>query len=62
LIETLQIKILEKIGSYGQSIESVKKEMNMMQDSFAKMVPDIAKKSLWSSTVGKVNKTSKKKI
>ena len=37
-IDKLQIAILEKVGSYGQNLESVKKEMSMMQDSFSKMV------------------------
>ncbi|VVB82741.1 Uncharacterised protein [uncultured archaeon] len=38
MIDKLQIAILEKVGSYGQNLESVKKEMSMMQDSFSKMV------------------------
>jgi len=38
IIDKLQIAILEKVGSYGQNLESVKKEMSMMQDSFSKMV------------------------
>ena len=37
-IDKLQIAILEKVGSYGQNLESVKKEMSMMQDSFSKMI------------------------
>ena len=43
IIENLQIKILEKIGSYGQGLESIKKEMTMMQDSFSKTLPILAK-------------------
>ena len=38
IIDKLQIAILEKVGSYGQNLESVKKEMSMMQDSFSKMI------------------------
>ncbi len=38
IMDKLQIAILEKVGSYGQNLESVKKEMSMMQDSFSKMV------------------------
>jgi hypothetical protein len=38
MIDKLQIAILEKVGSYGQNLESVKKEMSMMQDSFSKMI------------------------
>ncbi len=45
IIDRLQASILEKVGGYGQGIESVRKEMNMMQDSFSKMVNNIAEKS-----------------
>ena len=37
-IDKLQMTILEKIGSYGNNLESIKKEMAMMQDSFGKVV------------------------
>lgn len=37
-IDRLQSAILEKVGSYGRGLDSVKKEMGMMQDSFGKMV------------------------
>ncbi len=39
IIDKLQIAILEKIGSYGKDIQSIKNEMGMMQESFEKMVP-----------------------
>jgi hypothetical protein len=38
VFDKLQITILEKIGSYGQNLELIKKEMNMVQDSFSKIV------------------------
>ena len=38
IIDKLQIAILEKIGSYGQNLEGIKKEMSMMQDSFSKVI------------------------
>jgi hypothetical protein len=38
IIDRLQLAILEKVGSYGNNLESIKKEMSMMQDSFSKMV------------------------
>ncbi|MBT96631.1 hypothetical protein CMI49_00840 [Candidatus Pacearchaeota archaeon] len=41
-IDKLQIAILEKVGSYGEDLGSIKKEMGMMQDSFGKMVNPIA--------------------
>ena len=44
VMDNLQIKILEKIGSYGYGIEGIKKEMEMMQDSFSKMIPEMVKK------------------
>ncbi len=44
MIDKLQITILEKIGSYGKDIENTKKEMEMMQESFSKVLPEIAKK------------------
>lgn len=36
VIDRLQSAILEKIGSYGSDLDSIKKEMSMMQDSFTK--------------------------
>lgn len=59
-IDKLQIAILEKIGSYGANLNSIKKEMSMMQDSFGKIVnPAVKKKAtLMNQTVKK--KSSKK--
>jgi len=37
-IDKLQIAILEKIGSYGRGIDTLKKEMEMVQNSFGKIV------------------------
>jgi hypothetical protein len=45
VIDKLQIAILEKIGSYGRNLESIKNEMNMMQESFEKMVPALHEKN-----------------
>jgi DNA-binding transcriptional MerR regulator len=44
IMDKLQIAILEKVGSYGENLESIKKEMGMMQDSFSKTLPELAKK------------------
>ena len=38
IIDKLQISILDKIGSYGKNLESIKDEMSMMQDSFGKII------------------------
>jgi len=43
-IDNLQSAILEKVGSYGRGLEGVKKEMSMVQDSFGKIVNDLADK------------------
>ncbi len=37
-MDRLQAAILEKVGKYGGTLESIKKEMSMMQNSFGKMV------------------------
>jgi hypothetical protein len=50
IIDKLQIAILEKIGSYGQSIEGIKKEMEMIEDSFSKVIPELRKKNTSIST------------
>jgi len=42
IIDRLQASILEKIGSYGQGLETVRKEMGMMQESFGKVVNQVA--------------------
>ncbi|MBI2043502.1 hypothetical protein HYT25_03885 [Candidatus Pacearchaeota archaeon] len=44
LMDTLQIQILEKVGSYGRKLEQTEKEMEMMQDSFSKVVPSLVGK------------------
>jgi hypothetical protein len=46
IIDQLQISILERIGSYGKNLDTIRKEMSMMQDSFGKAVnPLFDKKS-----------------
>lgn len=61
IIETLQIKILEKVGSYGDGLESIKKEMTMMQDSFSKTLPILAK-SYMEKPVKKTSTPKKKEV
>lgn len=66
LMDKLQAAILEKIGSYGNNLESIKKEMSMMQNSFSKTLNplvDIAEgkhKTKNSSDSRAHKKTSKK--
>jgi len=45
MIDRLQIAVLQKVGSYGENLESIKKEMSMMQDSFGKMINTVADNS-----------------
>ena len=45
IIDDLQTSILEKVGMYGKGLENVKKEMNMIEDSFSKMVDKIMDKT-----------------
>ncbi len=42
IIDNLQIKILEQVGNYGNNLNNIKKEMEMMQDSFSKTLPKFA--------------------
>lgn len=39
IINKLQLAILDKVGSYGKNLDNIKKEMNMMQESFRKTAP-----------------------
>jgi len=43
-IDQLQLSILDKIGSYGKNISSIKKEMEMIQDSFGKVIDPLLDK------------------
>ena len=43
-IDKLQENIIKKIGSYGENLEDIKKEMEMMQESFSKTLPKLLKK------------------
>lgn len=45
VMDQLQIKILEKISSYGQNLEEIKGEMSMMEDSFQKMTNPLLDKA-----------------
>jgi hypothetical protein len=42
MIDRLQSSILEKVGSYGSGIESVRKELSMMQDTYGKIVDAVS--------------------
>ncbi|HLC78758.1 MAG TPA: hypothetical protein VJH92_06550 [Candidatus Nanoarchaeia archaeon] len=44
-IDKLQISILDKVGSYGDNLDSIKREMSMMQESFSKAINPILDKT-----------------
>jgi len=44
IIDQLNIKILEKVSSYNDSLNSIKGEMSMMEDSFQKMINPVLDK------------------
>ncbi len=44
-LDQLQIAILQKVGAYTSGIDSIKKELSMMEDSFSKMVGHVADKA-----------------
>lgn len=66
IIEKLEVAILERIGSYGHSLETIKKEMGMIEDSFSKIIPHAKAKHHASHTTSQKKtlhhkKNSKKK-
>jgi len=61
MLSKLQIAILEKIGSYGKNLDSIKNEMGMMQESFEKMVPSVHEKNHKKHARPTKKKTSKSK-
>ncbi len=51
-LDKLQIAILDKVGSYSSTLEGIKKEMSMMQESFSKTLNpllDLAENSFQKS-------------
>jgi hypothetical protein len=60
MIDTLQIQILEKVGSYSKDLQSTKKEVSMLEDTLGKTIKAKASKSS-SSSKKTTKKTSKKK-
>lgn len=60
-IDKLQIAILDRIGSYGRNLDSIKKEMSMMQDSFGKLVNKAVKTRTTPSPKKTQSKTKTKK-
>ncbi|MFC1710544.1 hypothetical protein ACFLZJ_00060 [Nanoarchaeota archaeon] len=64
--DQLQLAILDRVGAYGKSLQSTKKEMAMMEDSFRKMVNPIANRPTRKHTTRKktrkpIKRKSKKK-
>jgi DNA-binding transcriptional MerR regulator len=44
LIDKLQVEIIAKVGSYGKDLKKTRKELDMVQNSFQKMVNPLANK------------------
>ena len=44
IMDQLQLKIIDKVGSYGTNIELIKKEMTMIEESFSKMLKPLTRK------------------
>jgi hypothetical protein len=57
IIDKLQISILERVGAYGKSLDEIKKEMSMMQDSFSKIVNPLVDQSEESFSRSKPKKS-----
>ncbi len=45
MIDKLQISILDKVGSYGKSLATTKKEIAMVQDSFKKVINPVVNRN-----------------
>ena len=56
IIDTMQIKILEKVGNYGRELDKTKKELAMVEDSFGKIVNKTAHTSAKKHTKKKSSK------
>ena len=61
IMDKLQIEILRKVGSYGTNLESIKKEMGMIEDSFSKIIPHRKHPAKKTHHKTPLKKTSKKR-
>jgi hypothetical protein len=61
MIDKLQATILGKIGSYGETMQDIRKEMEMMQESFSKALPSLIKKEKRTKKPAIKKKTKSKK-
>lgn len=62
IIDRLQAGIMGRIGMYGENIQDIKKEMQLMQESFSKALPHYERKSSEDKIISKqVKKTPSKK-
>ena len=49
MFDQMQISIIEKVGTYGKGLETLKKELNMVEDSFSKIVNKVIAKNKTTS-------------
>ncbi len=61
MIDTLQVQILEKIGSYGKELQSTKKEVSMLENTVGKVIKGKVAHSLKKPKKKKKITSSKKK-
>jgi len=59
IITKLQTSILDKVGSYGKNLETIKRELSMVENSFRKVVKPIRDKV--KKNTKKAKKTSRKR-
>ena len=62
IIDKLQIAILEKISSYGRNVDSIKNEMEMMQESFEKMVPSVHERNYKKEEKSREHAPARKRV
>lgn len=56
MFDQMQISVIEKVGAYGRGIENLKKEIEMVEDSFSKISGKIKKSSTPKKTSSKKSK------
>jgi len=48
MFDQMQISIIEKVGTYGKGLDTMKKELEMVEDSFSKIVNKVLEKDTHS--------------
>ncbi len=61
MINQLQSNIIGKVGSYGENLENIREEMDMVQESFKKIIGGEVKKRKAKSSKKPEKKSHKKR-